>query len=316
MIGVLEKIFCLLIITVFCIHDVNAQQRPFITQGINNPILTNPAFLSRPTYSPSWVFQATSQVRLAGIPGGPKTLSISAMKFNSDSSKWAIGLSATRDEIGLSRQFEFEGAGSYRLPLGDGERQPSLSFGMRIVFRSVQMSHDEAILNGIQDPNFENRILSGLGLNFGGGILYSTTTFFAGVSIPYFDIDDLAFNNSDFSLLRSRSVLLSMGNTFREESEIQPKLFGSINFPFQGNFQWELNAGLFFNNYIFLGVGYRQFSESLMFTGELQLSSHLRFSYTADMISGLPSEIGGGMHNLSIEYSLKKRKRENFLNYY
>ncbi len=166
---------CLLLLTAV---PVVAQLDPIYAQYLNNPVLLNPAYAG---INNRFSAVATFRKQWAGFDGSPTTYGVAA-----HSSVWnnkvGVGFSGIVDQIGDTRNTEFNTMYSYKLELGENSGDKVLSFGLQA--GAINFRNDAASVNA-RDPNDPSfAYVNEFRFNFGAGAILKTERFFIGFSVP------------------------------------------------------------------------------------------------------------------------------------
>jgi type IX secretion system PorP/SprF family membrane protein len=250
-----------------------AQQDPLYAQYINNPMVINPAYAglnnnlnASISYRNQW----------GGFEGNPATIN-----FNSHISllenKIGAGLLLVQDQIGNSKNTEFQGAFAYKLPVSD---ETTLSFGMQAGFINFRSNVNDLNLADPDDPAFlQNENVTKP--NLGAGVILKSERYLMGLSIPRLLNSTITTGGEQFQLY-NRTVYLFGAYVFYLNQNIRLKpsvlLRGvsgspvSVDLNFNLNFYEKFSAGIFTRNFNSYGLQL-----------QAKLGEKLKFGYTFEL---------------------------------
>ena len=168
----------ILVLGLFAIENVNAQQDAQYTQYMFNTLSVNPAYAGSRGQLSAVVLHRS---QWAGLEGAPKTQTLN-LHSPIRNSRLGYGISIVNDEIGdgVVQETYFDGTLSYTI---DVSRRSKLSFGLKfggnmlnLDFDKLRKFDDEVV----RTDNIENKFSP----NFGIGAYYHTDKFYFGISAP------------------------------------------------------------------------------------------------------------------------------------
>lgn len=306
--------FLVLIFGVFP-FQLKAQQDIQFSQYVFNGMALNPAYAG---YKEATNFHLVYRDQWTGLNGAPKTTSFS-MDVVTEDQKIGLGGMILQDELGAQSSLEAIGVFSYRLRVGERSR---LSFGLGAGVDQYKI--DGSKLFTVQTETALGSLQSNLiqpTLNF--GVFYATPQYFAS-----FSVNDLfsSFQGSDPAYLViyiNRHYYLQGGALFPLGSSIVIKPSILIKEDFLGPTNIDMNLFFLFSDRVWLGGSYRTgakiFNQSNLqsdldnkdaysFMLEFFLSEKLRIGYSYDYTNSLLRDVNSGTHEISIGYTLKRKK--------
>jgi type IX secretion system PorP/SprF family membrane protein len=168
----------------------SAQQDAMFTHYAFNTLAINPGYAgSRDALTITGLHRS----QWVGFDGAPTTQTLTAhMPFLND--KIGVGLSILNDAIGPINQTSFNADFAYKLPIGE---KGKLAFGLKGGINLMQGGLNTLALDdGTPDDAFTNNIESDILPNFGFGLYYSTTKWYAGLSTPRLMENDFESNST------------------------------------------------------------------------------------------------------------------------
>lgn len=265
-----------------------------------NGLSINPAYAgSRDVFS----LTAMSRHQWVGFEGAPTMYSLGVhMPLRNE--KIGIGLIANNESVGIENSTGLYGNYAYRIRLGNGK----LAFGLKAGFDLVKEQQDKITLHDTNSDAAFDGINESLFLpNFGFGMYFSNTDYFAGISIPSLlsydpngKVSNPALNN--YNLLFTGGYLWQISDGFK----LKPSTL--VKYKYQSPVQYDINVnGIFFkNDLLWVGVSYR-IKESIVGLIEIQLSRKFRLGYSYDYSMGPLKGYNNGSHEIMIRYEWRDK---------
>jgi len=231
---------CFLILT---LGEVQAQQDAQFTQYMYNTLSINPAYAgTRGVLSATGVYRS----QWLGLDGAPNS-----QTFNLHTPLnrgLGIGFSIINDEIGngTNQDTYFDAAVSYTISLSEADR---LSFGLKLGGHSLNIDFNQLRnYNSADIPLLESAIDNRFSPNFGAGIYYHNSKYYAGLSVPNFLATEHFQNSGNMRFVaEERMNVYLMGGAVYDlspEWKIKPAfLLKAVN---GAPLQADLSANLFF----------------------------------------------------------------------
>jgi type IX secretion system PorP/SprF family membrane protein len=171
----LKKNYSFIILIIFSVTDLCAQQDPLSTQYLGNYFLINPAYAGM---TKDLNFSAGYRTQWAGFNGSPVTFNATG-HISLRENKVGIGFSAVQDKVGSDKTTEINAAYSYHISLKDGVE---FSFGLQGGMINYHTDYSDLKINP-SDPKFNS--ISEFKPNFGAGILLRSESFLISVAVPH-----------------------------------------------------------------------------------------------------------------------------------
>ncbi len=238
-------------------QSVHAQQDAQYTQYMYNTMTVNPAYAgSRGQLSAALLYRS----QWLGVDGAPETLTLN-LHSPIRNSNLGYGVSIVRDNIGNGAVSEtyFDALFSYTIDVSlDGK----LSFGLKAGGNLLNLDFTKLRnfdLESVNSDNIENRFSP----NFGLGIYYHTSKFYAGLSAPnllqteHFDSSQTDANSAQF-LSKDRinfylitGYVFDLNNNFKFKPAILTKVVSGAPL------QLDMSANFLYNDKFSFGAAYR-----------------------------------------------------------
>jgi len=237
--------------------SVQAQQDPHYTQFMFNKMAYNPAYagsFESPTltaiYRKQWI----------GLEGSPETQVVS---YNQRmlNNRVGVGGTLTRNVIGISRGITLDIPWAYRIPVKRGVLGMAMQVSVRNLYQNwadPRLNPALAIDNAIPDEAQSKTLV-----NFGCGIYYTGTNWYAGFGVPRLLDNNIDF--LDFDDVFSREVQHFYGMFGRDfdidrDIRITPQIL--LKYVPGAPFDFDFNTSVLVKRKFFGGVGYRLGSDT------------------------------------------------------
>jgi type IX secretion system PorP/SprF family membrane protein len=159
----------------FCIlHSSYAQQDPIYASYMMNPLAINPAYAGSNN-----MLNGSLQYRTqwAGLDANPTTINFSA-HMSAFRNQVGAGLMVIQDKLGDTKNTEFQGVFSYKIPINNAW----LSFGMQTGFIRYETDPSMLTIRDPGDPAFAQ--LTETKFNTGVGVILKSDNYMVGLSVP------------------------------------------------------------------------------------------------------------------------------------
>lgn len=183
----MRKNYTLLAIFLLMAIGLQAQQDAMFTKYMFNSLAYNPAYAGSKDYMSVNFLHRT---QWWGINGGPRTQTFT-IHTPLKKKKVGVGFSAVNDVIGPTNSIQANLSYAYRIPIGKG----TLAVGIQGGMKNWRANWNDIQIQDQTDDAFAETEPSYWLPNFGGGIYYSTSSFYLGFSAPSLLEYDLRDNN-------------------------------------------------------------------------------------------------------------------------
>lgn len=284
---------------------LKAQQDPMYTQYMFNTQTMNPA------YAGTWEslgFMVLARQQWAGLEGAPKTYTFS-MQAPLKNEKFALGLNAINDKIGLEKRFYLFVDYSYLVPLTETS---SLRLGLKGGFTNysndLMMYSTNAPGSEFNDPAFQGEIDKKFIPNFGVGAFLYGKRYYMGFSVP--KMINHEFNNNYNNLSVSseiRHYFLMAGIVFNlgENLKFKPTMLAKASFTSDSGTsgQVDLTANFLIKEKFWLGAMYRT-GDSFGFLANWIIDKKMRIGYSFDYTVSDLHSYQNGTHEIMVSYEI------------
>jgi type IX secretion system PorP/SprF family membrane protein len=281
-----------------------AQHFPVYSQYMMNGLAINPAYAgSREVLSATFLYRE----QWVGFEGAPGIFSLGAhMPFRNQ--RVALGVLVSNESIGLENNTSLYGNYAYRIQMGSGK----LAFGLKAGFSLAKEQISRVTLHDpTVDKAFDDLKETVFMPNFGFGVYYSNSTYFAGLSLP--SILSYRSGGQASTGLRTYNLLMTGGYLFKVNEQFKLKPSTLIKYKYESAPQFDINLNLIFfrDNILWIGGSYRN-KESIVSLIEIQVSRTFRLGYSYDYSIGPLSKYNSGSHEIMLRWEW--RDKVNTLN--
>lgn len=248
----------------------------------------------------------------AGLDGAPRTLMASAhapfMK-----KRGGLGLSIMADKIGDVNTTMFDVSYAYRLQMS---ATSTISFGLKGRIENSKTDLYQAKVLDQSDELLPTNAVSTLQPNFGFGMYYTNTKFYAGVSIPSLLKSALYVGGEPNGPYRAqRSAYFMAGSIHQLSSNIFFKPAVLYTYNPAAPFEMDINMSFFLMNALWIGATYRV-GGSVNGVLQYQFNPQIKAGLAVDMtLSELQQYTGGGfemMIEYTFDYEVDNRRHLRF----
>lgn len=294
MIEKINKLFLLLLIALFPIDKVFAQQDPQYTQYMYNMNVVNPAYAGS---KESLSLTALYRNQWTGMEGNPITFTFSGHSPISD--KIGLGLSAVKDALGPVKETNVFADFSYTLQLGDNVQ---LAMGLKAgaTFHEVGLSTLE-----LQDPNdpFFSEDINNTYPNIGAGAFLYGDKFYVGFSIPnmlksvHLDENGIKYGSETNHYFATAGYVFQLSQSFKLKPSVMVKS------AFDAPISYDMNLNTLFYDRFELGVSYR-LDDSFSGLVGFQITPNIRVGYAYDRVTSDLKAVGPSSHEVIITFDI------------
>jgi type IX secretion system PorP/SprF family membrane protein len=300
----MKKITLLFILLINC-SILFGQQEAMFSQYMFNGMILNPAYAGS-----SEVLNATAIYRKQwwGINGAPETFAFS-LDLPLASRKVGFGINLNNDKVGILNNFTGNGVYSYRILLPKG----ALSMGIQAGVSQLNANFMETLFSedDLYDPAFATNI-NQLMFNFGTGIYYYSTKFYAGLSSPHLVRNNFKSGFEEQNMKKNPHLFFTTGYVISVSEVFKIKPSTLIILTEGLPLQYDINTNFWFYDIAGIGFSYRS-GEAIVSLLEFQASKQLRFGYSYDYPLSNIRLFTSGSHEFMLRYylNLKNTKIQN-----
>ncbi len=294
----------ILIVTIGLLNTTNsvAQQDAQFTQYMYNTINVNPAYAgSRGVMSVFGVYRA----QWVGLEGAPTT-SAASIHSPIDNSRVGLGLSLSKDEIGISDRKTVSTDFSYTINTTDDYK---LSFGIKGSASLLNVDYTKLNKYDKNDPKFQNNIDNQFSPNIGAGVYYHSDKLYAGVSVPFI-LETKHFDDNTNSVAKDALHYYFIGGYVFDVSETTKFKPAFLVKSVKGApLQADVTANFMFFDKFVLGAAWRWSASASALAG-FQIDSNWFVGYTYDSDSTKLANYNSGSHEIFLRYEFKGKQEK------
>jgi len=291
------KNLVIILFTILCASQVNAQQDPQYTQYMYNMNIINPAYTGS---TEGLAVGALYRSQWVGLDGGPETFT-----FNIHSpvgKRVGLGLSIIADQIGPVKETNAYVDFSYTIPVGTVTK---LAFGVKggFTFHDIGIGESQITLIDQGDPFFASAI-NETTPNIGAGVyFYKPSKYYISVSIPnilngvHLDANGTKIGSESEHFFAAAGYVFDLSENFK----LKPHTL--IKYAFDAPVSYDINANVFMFDVVEVGVGYR-LEDSFSGMINFQVMDNLRIGYAYDAIQSDLDIVTSSSHEIFINFDL------------
>jgi type IX secretion system PorP/SprF family membrane protein len=288
-----------LFLLLFLPIHVFAQLTPVSNQYVLNPLTINPAYAgSRGALN----IAAFYRRQWVGIAGSPETMTLAADAPFLDS-KLGLGFMITNDNLGVTKETQFNTTYAYKISMGEGNL--SLGLGAGLITTNTAWS-DLVVL----DPGDEYFLIDSRVFvvpDFSFGAYYTYKNYFAGLSVPKLLVYKFDFDKNKYTQKFDPGqyyYLFNTGYVYTLNPKI--KIFPStlVTYSPGEKVLYDINAHVNYIDRFWLGASYRN-NRAVAALFQFAVNEQFRFAYTYDFDFGKLGRYSSGSHEIMLRYEFK-----------
>jgi len=291
------KNLVIILFTILCASQVNAQQDPQYTQYMYNMNIINPAYTGS---TEGLAVGALYRSQWVGLDGGPETFT-----FNIHSpvgKRVGLGLSVISDQIGPVKETNAYVDFSYTIPVGT---MTKLAFGVKggFTFHDIGIGESQITLIDQGDPFFASAINETTPNIGAGAYFYKPSKYYISVSIPnilngvHLDANGTKIGSESEHFFAAAGYVFDLSENFK----LKPHTL--IKYAFDAPVSYDINANVFMFDVVEVGVGYR-LEDSFSGMINFQVMDNLRIGYAYDAIQSDLDIVTSSSHEIFINFDL------------
>ena len=277
-----------------------AQQDAQFTQYMYNTINVNPAYAgSRGVLSVFGIYRA----QWIGLEGAPTT-SAASLHAPINNSRVGLGISLSKDEIGISDRKTVATDFSYTINTSEDFK---LSFGIKGSASLFNVDYTKLNKYDKNDPKFQNNIDNQFSPNIGAGVYYHSNKLYAGFSVPFI-LETKHFDDNTTSIAKDALHYYFIGGyvfDMSETTKFKPAfLIKSVK---GAPLQADITANFMFYDKFVLGAAWRWSAAASALAG-FQIDNNWFIGYSYDSDTTKLSNYNSGSHEIFLRYEFKGKQ--------
>lgn len=290
-----------IIIVMFAVNNVNAQQQSQFSMYMFNPLAVNPAYAgSKDALNANLL----SRFQWVGLEGAPMTQTFS---IHTPIKKKNIGLgfSVVNDKIGSTNHTSVNGDFSYRIKLN--HRKEYFSFGLKGGLGVYNADYNDRNVQDATDELFATPVQNKMTPNLGFGVYYYGKKHYVGLTTPQLISNVVVTDVSGSESVEAMHLYLIAGYVFELNSLIQFKPSLITKYAPNAPLSMDLNASFLLYEKIWLGAMYR-LNESVGANFVFYINDYLKFGYAFDFSTTAIQQYSRGSHEIMLGFDLNSKK--------
>jgi len=290
--------YLFLVLTFFSVFAITAQQDAQYTHYTNNMNVLNPAYAgSRQTLS----IGLLGRTQWMGFTDAPQTFTASIHAPVGKS--LGLGFSVIADKIGPINEQNIYTDLSYTIPTSDNTK---LAFGVKggISLLSVNrdlVTPDTPIAQDHAFDDAENRFFP----NFGAGVFFYSSKFYAGLSVPNV-LKSLHYPENSGVLTQSSEVMhgfFTTGYVFDINDNLKFKPAAMVKAAVGAPISFDVSSSFLINKKFEVGANYR-FDDSVSATFLINAYKEFRIGYAYDYTLSNLGDYNSGSHEIILLWDI------------
>lgn len=295
------KNFIKILVILFGVGSLYAQQTPQFTQYLFNPTSINPAFAGS-AEGLSAILMNRSQ--WTDFENAPSTQSVSIHAPLSNK-KVGVGISFIKDDLGNENFMYFNGDFSYALQLNEKVR---LALGLKAGVTNYSLSGDFLSKPDVQNDPYFSEYSESWKPNFGVGSYLYSERWYVGLSATQLFSNELLRYPDDemeFRPTETTGVYLTGGYEFNLVPNVVLKPTTMLRFSNSQPMYWDLGTNFIFNDKFWLGINYRfNDFDTIGTLASFNFWDNLNVGYAYEFPVTDFGPIIGGTHEFFLSYNL------------
>lgn len=277
-----------------------SQQNAMYTHYMYNTLAINPAYAgNREALS----FVGLGRFQWVGMKGAPNTQTFS-VHTPIAKKNIGLGLNLVNDQIGPTRTTGLQAQFAYRLKINETSR---LSFGLNGGFDSYSAKLNELAVHDPNDPSFQDNVRGKMLPNFGFGLYYQSSRFYAGFSAPGL-LENKYYSTTLASGINMgqqyRHYYLIAGAIFDLSPQVKFKPSTLVKLVQNAPLQVDLTANFIIRDLFEIGANYR-LKDGFGALFGIHINKQFLFGYSFDWSTGVRTgSYNGGSHEILLRYDL------------
>ena len=290
----------LVLVILFAVLSVKAQQDPQYTQYMYNTMSINPAYAgSRGHLS----MTALARTQWVGVDGAPETQTFS-VNTPIGYTGIGVGLNIINDKLGPSTETYFDANISYTIRTSE---EGQFAFGMRVGGRILNLDWSKGRFQ-TPDVLFNNNLNNKFLPTIGAGVFFHKPKWYVGLSIPNFlrtqHYDDFveAVSAERMHYFAIAGYVFDLTENIKFKPAILSKIVSGAPLSL------DVSANFLFNEKFSFGVAYR-WDDAISAIVGFQISETLTLGYAYDLTTSNFNNYNSGSHEVMLTFNVLEKKK-------
>ncbi|HEY9259325.1 type IX secretion system membrane protein PorP/SprF [Chitinophaga sp.] len=309
------------IVLLLCVKALRAQQDVLFSQYMFNGIYINPAYAG---YREQLNVHAFYRDQWRNFPGAPRTMS-AAIDASANNARVGLAFQVMNDQLGAESSTSAYGSYSYRIPVGDLEKDNRLAIGIGLGFIQYRLDGTKFDPETVIDPSLMYRKKTVLAPDVKAGIFYNSDRFYAGISVDNLVVQYVKNKQDPEHYLPDKKMhwYATAGMLLPVSEAIQLKPSFLLRDDLAGPTSLDINLFALFVEKLWLGASYRTavrlYDKSYLdrsltkpaafvVMAEFFIADKIRLGYAYDLPLNRIGDFHYSTHEISVGYFFGSRK--------
>jgi type IX secretion system PorP/SprF family membrane protein len=306
-----------LIILYMCFNSACAQTEPQFTQYMYNKYLFNPAYAGSAEGIDMSALYRNQYVGLTTRPIATEGFNVNAPIASASS---GIGITAINDNIGLQRSTYVAINYDYRKNFSWGKMGIGIGAGMvesslnGAELQAPDGNYSPGLVNH-NDPNLPTTLVNGIAPDLSFGLYFNNDKYFAGASINHIAFSSAKIStpvgSADLNFARNLFLMGGYDIQLGKKLSLMPSAIVKTDF---NQVQVDLAGTFTIIDNILAGISFRGYNKNTIDALSLIFGFRYRgfqFVYSYDANLSYLTNFNSGSHELSVNYLIGVKKKEN-----
>jgi len=274
-----------------------AQQDAMYTHYMYNTLAINPAYAGS---RDALTMTALGRFQWVGFEGAPMTQTFT-VHAPIATQNIGLGLSVVNDKIGPVNSTSFYADFAYRMKLTATSR---LCFGLKGGMNNFSAGLNSLAIGDQNDVSFSQNARTSMKANFGFGMYYQSTHFYAGASIPKILENDFTAGSTVTVGSEERHYYVILGGMINMGPRVKFKPTMLTKIATSAPIQADFTATFIFNDILNLGAMYRT-GDAFGILAGVNITEQLLLGYSFDWSTkNMTGRYNSGSHEILLRYDL------------
>lgn len=300
-IEILYKIVTVIILNLYCLIAVQAQQEPQYTNYMFNTQSNNPAYAGSKSKGSATLL---TRLQWVGLEGAPRSTSFT---FQSPlpRTNMGLGLAVVSDQTGPAQDLTVNAQYGYHVAINKTNR---ISFGLGLGFYNYRNSLDQVEINTASDKAFANAYKSNFQPNIGVGLYYYGGKLTLGASAPNLLAASLSPTPTSITtgLRQHFFFLANYIIPINEEVNFRPGIGEKIVVGAPPS--TDITAQFTYSDIVIVGTSYR-IGDAISALIAVQATQEILVGYSYDYSTSKLNQFNKGSHEIFVTYQFKFPKK-------
>ncbi len=290
-----------IIISIFFISKVVAQQDPHYTHYMYNTSSINPAYTAT---KEKIVVSFIGRNQWIGFKGAPETQNLNFI--SPLGSGMSMGMNITNEKIGYINDISIIGNLSYTIQINESDK---LAFGLKFGGKSLNIDWKKGSFYDKKDPLYQTNFNS-IRPQFGAGLFYfQPQKWYFGLSVP----DILRYksflnNNTDILSWEKVHLYMIFGYVFTINDNLKFKPASLVKMAYGAPLSLDISANFYLYETFNAGIAWR-YGDAISALVGVDIMNNFHIGYAYDLTSSDFRVTNIGTHEIILQYQFAFRSK-------